>query len=161
MRDYYEPKLLSRILAREKFKPVRDFATLNRTQPDVKITDITPDSAETVQVTVDVANVKSEVQTTGLGFALESGVYDVRVFRDGQLVGYAPANDGKVALSFFGEKATLKFPNIKWPRTGVEQVEFSAYAFNSDRIKSTTDHKTYKLTPLPAQVKGQAYIISL
>jgi len=161
MRDYYEPKLLSRVLAREKFKPVRDFSTLNRTQPEVKITDIQPDSAETVQVTVEVANVKSEAQTSKLGFALESGVYDVRLFRDGQLVGYAPANDGKVALSFFGGKATLKFPNIKWPRTGVEQVEFSAYAFNSDGIKSTTDRKTYKLTPLPAQVKGRAYIISL
>jgi WD40 repeat protein len=161
MRDYYEPKLLSRILAREKFKPVRDFSTINRTQPKVKITDIAPDSAETVQVTVEVANVKSEVQASTLGLALESGVYDLRLFRDGQLVGYAPTNDGKVALSFFGEKATLKFPNIKWPRTGVEQVEFSAYAFNSDRIKSATDRKTYKLTSLPAQVKGRAYLISL
>ena len=112
-------------------------------------------------MTVEVANVKSEVQTSTLGFALDSGVYDVRLFRDGQLVGYAPANDGKVGLSFFGERATLKFPKIKWPRTGVEQVEFSAYAFNADRIKSATDRKAYKLTPLPAQVKGRAYVISL
>ncbi|MGH9878023.1 MAG: WD40 repeat domain-containing protein [Nitrososphaerales archaeon] len=50
MRDYYEPKLLPRILAREQFKPVRDFSTLNLTQPEVKIVDIAPDSPETVQV---------------------------------------------------------------------------------------------------------------
>jgi WD40 repeat protein len=161
MRQYYEPRLLARVFAGEKLKPLPSLSQLNRTQPEVKITDIQPDSAETVQVTVEVATVKSEVQTSTLGFALESGVYDVRLFRDGQLVGYAPANDGKVALSFFGEKATLKFPNIRWPRTGVEQVEFSAYAFNSDRIKSATDRKTYKLTPLPARAKGRAYIISL
>jgi len=161
MRDYYEPRLLPRVLAREKFKAVRDFSTLNRTQPEVKITDIQPDSAETVQVTVEVANVKSKVQTSRFSFALESGVYDLRLFRDGQLVGYAPANDGKVGLSYFGEKATLKFPNIKWPRTGVEQVEFSAYAFNADRIKSATDRKTFTFTPKPEPIKGCAYIISL
>lgn len=111
-------------------------------------------------MTVEVANVKGEVQQETEGKPLQSDVYDVRLFRDGQLVGYAPKDDGKVELNAEG-KATLKFSSIKWPRTGVEQLEFSAYAFNVDRIKSATDRKAYKLTPLPAQVKGRAYVISL
>jgi hypothetical protein len=179
MRDYYEPRLLPRVLARERFKPVRDFTTLNRTQPEVRIVDIAPDSSETVQVTVEVTNVKSSSQRDTSGKPLESGVYDVRLFRDGQLVGYTPNDDGKVKSgsiwSWFTTapknegavelnadgKAILKFSNIKWPRTGVEQVEFSAYAFNSDRIKSATDRKSYRLTPPPTPVRGRAYVISL
>lgn len=159
MRDYYEPELLPRILAREKFKPVRDFSTLNRTQPDIEITDIWPDSAETVQVTVEVANVKSEGQQDTDGKPLESGVHDVRLFREGKLVGYAPRDDGEVKLTADG-KATLTFSTIKLPHTGVKQVEFSAYAFNSDRIKSATDRKPFNL-PKSATVKGRAYVISL
>jgi len=160
MRDYYEPKLLPRILAREKFKPVRDFSTLNRTQPEVGIVNIVPDSASTIQVTVEVANVKSAVQQDTAGKPLESGVYDVRLFRDGQLVDYAPANDGEVKLNANG-KATLKFSHIKWPRTGIGLIEFSTYAFNGAGIKSATDRQTYALMPKPTPVKGRAYVISL
>ncbi len=183
MRQYYEPRLLARILAGEKLKPLPSLAELNRTQPEVKIIDISPDSSETVQVTIEVANVKSAAQKDTSGNPVESGVYDVRLFRDGQLVGYAPHDgaedesdsiwswitslftssptvEGEVELDKNG-KATLKFPNIKLPRTGIDQVEFSAYAFNADRIKSATDRKSYTITPKPSPVKGRAYVISL
>jgi WD40 repeat protein len=168
MRDYYEPKVLPRLMrcSREsncdkEFKPVRNLSSLNRTQPVVRITDIKPvPNTDNVSVTVEVANVTSKFQHDRQNKALQSGAFDVRLFRDGQLVSYAPANDGAVELNAEG-KATLKFPNIKWPRTGVEQVEFSAYAFNSDRVKSVTDRKTYALTPKPTPVKGRAYIIAL
>ncbi len=183
MRQYYEPRLLARILAGEKFKPLPSLGELNRTQPEVKIVDITKDSEETVDVTVEVANVKSAVQKDVEGKPAESGVYDVRLFRNGQLVGYKPedagaeesasilswftswfvtkpTNNGAVKLNADG-KQTLKFSGIKWPRTGVEQVEFSAYAFNADRVKSATDRKIYKMTPKPTPVKGRAYVISL
>jgi len=179
MRQYYEPRLLARLLAGEKLKPLPSLSELNRTQPEVKILDIKPDSAETVEVTVEAANVKSSTQKDVLGNPLESGVYDVRLFRNGQLVGYMPTNDSKMDPSSFWSwftseptndgsmilnadgKATLKFSHIKWPRTGIEQVEFSAYAFNSDRIKSATDRKTYTLMPKPTPIEGRAYLIRL
>ena len=127
----------------------------------MKITDIKPvPNTDTVNVTVEVASVTSKYQRDRQNKPLHSGAFDVRLFRDGQLIGYAPANDGGVKLSADG-KATLQFSHIQWPRTGVAQVEFSAYAFNADRVKSTTDRKTYTLTPKPTQVKGRAYIIAL
>jgi WD40 repeat protein/uncharacterized caspase-like protein len=183
MRQYYEPRLLARILAGEKFKPLPSLAELNRTQPEVKIINVSPDSKETVQVTVEVASVKSTVQKDINGDPIESGVFDVYLFRNGQLVSYAPTdsseeksnsiwskiissfsspstNDGEIKLNKDG-KATLTFSKIRLPRTGIEQIEFSAYAFNADRIKSATDRKTYTITPRLAPIKGHAYIISL
>ena len=186
LRQYYEPKLLARILkcneennCEQEFKPLPDLNTLNRSQPNVKIADIKPDSEGTVEVTVEVANIKSEGQVDTSGNPLESGVYDVRIFRDGQLVGYAPKTTdskqstwewirswfvdspketNKVELDRDG-KAILKFPKIKLPKTGIDKLEFSAYAFNADQIKSETSRKTYEFNP--QIVKGRAYIISL
>jgi WD40 repeat protein len=40
MRDYYEPRLLARIIAGEQFAPVRSLAEVNRAQPSVHITSI-------------------------------------------------------------------------------------------------------------------------
>ena len=186
MRQYYEPRLLARVLrcnetknCEQEFKPLPALNTLNRTQPSVKIADIKPDSDNTVEVTVEVVNAKSEGQKDTFGNPLESGVYDVRLFRDGQLVGYAPKtadstqttwewiksffvgkteSNGKVELDKDG-KAILKFSKIKLPRTGVDKLEFSVYAFNVDQIKSETSRQTYAIKP--NTVKGRAYIISL
>lgn len=180
MRQYYEPRLLARVLAGEQFKPLPSLAEINRTQPDVKITDIRPDSADTVQIIVEVANARSVGQKDSSGKPIDSGVFDVRLFRDEQLVGYAPkvagnaeaswwsrlttpapeSDDGEVPLDENG-KAQMTFTRIKLPRTGLAQVEFSAYAFNYDRIKSSTDRKAYKIAPGLEQVKGRAYVISL
>jgi WD40 repeat protein len=187
MRQYYEPKLLARVLkcneeknCEREFKPLPALHTLNRTQPEVKIVGIKPDADNTVEVTVEVANTKSEGQKDTLGNPLESGVNDVRLFRDGQLVGYAPKTNqteqstwewlksfvvkssestgGKVELNNEG-KATLKFSKIKLPKTGIDKVEFSAYAFNVDQIKSETSRQTYEFKA--SNVKGRAYIISM
>jgi WD40 repeat protein len=187
MRQYYEPKLLARVLkcneeknCEQEFKPLPALNTLNRTQPSVKITEVKPDSEGTVEITVEVANTKSEGQKDTFGNPLESGVNDVRLFRDGQLVGYAPKTNqteqttwewlksfvvkssesasNKVELDQDG-KATLKFSKIKLPKTGIDKVEFSAYAFNVDQIKSETSRKTYEFKA--NTVKGRAYIISM
>lgn len=185
LRQYYEPKLLARVLkcneeknCEQEFKPLPSLNTLNRTQPGVKIAEIKPDSDSTVEVTVEVANAKSEGQKDIFGNPLESGVYDVRLFRDGQLVAYAPKTSqseqttwdrikswfvetsnatGEVELDKDG-KAVLKFSKIKLPKTGIDKLEFSAYAFNSDQIKSETSRQIYQFKP--QTVKGRAYIIS-
>ena len=59
-RQYYEPRLLPRLLANEKFKPLPSLAELNRAQPVVKISKIeAAEEAGRVNVTVEVANAKS------------------------------------------------------------------------------------------------------
>lgn len=168
MRDYYEPKLLPRLLkctkdgnCEKEFKPVRSLATLNRAQPVVKIVGISQSgNSETANVTIEVANATSENQHDQENKFLQSGVYDVRLFRDGQLVGYEPATDGPVKLDGQGQATITK--TVRLPRSaGAKQVEFSAYAFNSDRVKSSTERKMFELPPNLLPLRGRAYIIAV
>jgi WD40 repeat protein len=156
MRIYYEPRLLARILAGEKFAPVPPLASLNRIQPTVRITQITPQANAPDQVSVKV-----ELVNVSVG-ARHSGVSDLRLFRDGQLVGYAPDRGGLVQVNSRTGKAEMVFSNIKLPRReDVLKVEFSAYAFNSDRVKSLTNHMTYELPAPLKTVKGRAYLVTV
>lgn len=162
MRHYYEPRLLGRILAGENLKPIGDLQSLNRVQPSVQITKVEPHPKQPLEVTVTV-----EVTSQSRRFAcdgdektLHSGVFDLRVFRDGQLVRYHPTTDGALELDGKTGKATLKFEHIRLPRrTGQSEVEFSAYAFNVDRVKSATHRVTHKLPEDVVSRKGVAYLV--
>ncbi|PYT00041.1 MAG: hypothetical protein DMF63_08710 [Acidobacteria bacterium] len=57
-------------------------------------------------------------------------------------------------------KAEVAFRNIKLPRDGRSGVEFSAYAFNTDRVKSETVRRALKIEN-PQTKKGKAYVISI
>jgi WD40 repeat protein len=188
-RDYYEPRLLPRLLAGEQIKDVRDLATLNRLPPAVEITSVAqqPQSPERVTVTV-------EVRGAGDPDARNSGVYDLRLFREGYLVRRASQNrqivgqrpdpnqrsasgepqsiaDGdliswrqrtRIQLDQTGRQV-VRFENVRLPLQGdVSEVEFSAYAFNEDRVKSPT-HRTRFERPraLPFEVTGRAYLIAV
>ncbi len=168
MRDLYEPNLLPRLIkcseendCNTEFKPVRNIAEINRTQPGIRITEIVQTSlAHVVEVKVEVDNKVSESQKDRQNKPLRSGASDLRLFRDGQLVGYAPDNDGNLTLDSNGRFS--KVFSVMLPRnTGEKEFNFTAYAFNTERVKSETAHKTYRLPkPLTAE-KGNAYIISI
>lgn len=163
MREYYEPRLLQRIVAGEKFKPVKSISELNRLQPSVRISGIQaqPNSDESVSVSVEVANVKGLSVRGGNKEQLSSGVFDLRLFRDGQLIAYAPESGGEVKTDPRTGRATVKFSNIRLPRqANLKQVEFSAYAFNVDRVKSSTDRKMFDLPKTLVPEKRRAYLIS-
>lgn len=177
MRDYYEPRLLSRILAGETLKPVRNLQSLNRVQPGVSNIRVSaPDTTGVVTVTLDIANQTSDSQRDATGKLLTSGVYDVRLFRDGQLVGYTTTEDAPLdatderslavwrkanEVPLINGKKTLSF-RVSLPRiVGKPFVEFSAYAFNMDRVKSDTIRTDYKIPVTLTPVKGRAYIITL
>ncbi len=197
MRDYYEPQLLPRLLrcteegdCNQEFKSIRDITNINRTQPQVTIKEVVPSGADTVQVTLEVASTVSQSQTDAQGRALQSGVFDVRLFRDGQMVGNSTAElplenyikvVGRLERTPEGDaqelnlwrqanqvklddkgRATLTFSNIKLPQSGaVKEVEFSAYSFNSDRVKSKTVRRSYSLPNVSQPRKGRAYIITV
>src|SRR5439155_14638768 len=81
----------------EKLEPVPALADLNRVQPEVHITGIEPRSGDTVAVTVEVAAVTEPPSRDEGRSAREvktvqktTGVYDLRLFRSGQLVGQRP-----------------------------------------------------------------------
>lgn len=186
MRYFYEPRLLSRLLSADDFGELPDLTTMNRAQPRVKIKEVTSVNADTVRVTVEVAEAVSETQTDTQGQPRRSGVYDVRLFRNGQLVGYTtppgkladlatqsvtqtlkedlaawrPAN--KIQLDGATGSSLLTFNNVKLPqRAEKSQIVFSAYAFNEDRVKSLTDRFAYDLPVASQPRKGRAYIISV
>jgi WD40 repeat protein len=181
MRDYYEPRLLQRLLSGEKFKETRNLSELNRAQPPVKILGIEqqPKKTDLVTITVEVAQAQSERQRDNQGRLRKTDVYDLRLFRDRQIVGqYADSktqvlnsstNDKGDILTWRKENAVqlngtgrriVKFENIKLPgKANLKQVEFSAYAFNEDRVKSQTDRKIFNLPADLTPRKGRAYII--
>jgi WD40 repeat protein/uncharacterized caspase-like protein len=179
MRDYYEPRLLPRLLAGDKFKPVRSLSELNRVQPSVRIVkaEAAPGAADAVAVTVEVARGEGKFVQAGREVTRETGVYDLRLFRNGQLVGYEPRGAAEVGAEGQGDeeelqswrranevrldasgKATRTFL-VKLPHAeATKQVELTAYAFNSDRVKSATARQAYDFTAAPA--KGRAYLIT-
>jgi WD40 repeat protein len=190
MRDYYEPKLLSRLVkcteagnCDREFKPVRDLSSLNHTQPNVKITRIAPaDSTDFVSVTAEVESVTSEYQKDAKGRPLASGVYDLRLFRDGQLVGYSTTDERlqstfRAYKNFDEELAVWREANsvelVKGKRSFTfkvqlpvnatsKDVEFSVYAFNEDRGKSETARATYSVPQnTNPKSKPRAFVISV
>lgn len=138
MREYYEPQLLARIVAGKAFKPVRPIMSINRLQPNVKIVDIEPGTPGTVNVTVEVGG---------------PSAFDLRLFRDGQMVAYKAGNNAAGRQTFTG----IQIPS----GPAGETVSFTAYAFNEDKIKSETSVQPYTYAAAVTAKARRAYIISL
>ena len=146
MRDYYTPRLLARILNGEKLEPLRKIADIkNRVQPDVEImkSEATPGAPNHVTVSVHAGRKTDEKKQ-------DSGLQDLRLFRNGQMVGYL-----KDAL----KDGTYVFPGIQLPLSD-KKVELTAYAFNSERIKSPTVQQDFAYTPTQ-QAKPKAYLVQI
>jgi WD40 repeat protein len=182
-RDYYQPKLLPKLLAGEKLPQVRALADLNRAQPQVELLRVEPEKGDGLaSVTVQVSSTQSAAQKDTSGKSVQSGVYDLRLFRDGQLVGQWPEAEtftGSLAgsreaeleswrrlhqINLINGRYTHTFSHIRLPqRQGVDKVKFTAYAFNSDRVKSvTTPPFEYMLSGVRAAAASRrAYLITM
>ena len=89
MRDYYEPRLLTKVLSGQALPPVRPLDELNRVQPAVAVARVAaaagPDQAF---VTVEVSSAQERFGCEGR--SMRSDAFDLRLFRDGQLVSRWP-----------------------------------------------------------------------
>jgi WD40 repeat protein/uncharacterized caspase-like protein len=167
MRDYYEPGLLARIIAGESFRPVRSLVSLNRVQPDVRITriDADPRKPDLVSVTIEVSAGKGGAQKSTEKTPSRNAVYNLRLFRDKRLVAYAPEENGddssgEIALDSTG-KSTFVFDHIRIPHARDQKTfEFTAFAFNADRVKSATARRDYILSFPLSPARCRAYVIS-
>lgn len=166
MRDYYTPRLLARIMEGEDLPPVRSITAIkNRVQPEVKIVSVTPSSAhaERVDVVVRAASRKEEKKNAngvvekgpdGKPMMQLSGLQDLRLFRNGQLAANTP-------LGHSLEDSEFSFNDIQLPTsTSTKTVTFTAYAFNSERIKSPTASKEFTYEP-GVQAKAHAYLLQI
>ena len=159
MKDYYEPRLLTRILNGEKLKPVRALMDLNRVQPEVRIVSVRPDrkDAERAIVEVEVSGARKAYIRDGKIVPMSTAAHDLRLFREGQLVGHI---DGRIVKS--GDKPYRKTFNVRLPSAMHGQdITLSAYAFNDDRVKSPTVRQTYRVPSSVKARKGNAYLISV
>lgn len=155
-RQYYEPGLLRRIVAGENFKPIPSIASLDRTQPVVGIgeKDIVPviengNQTGMADVTVTVA------PPAGSSDPKSAKAFDLKLFRDGQLVGFSPGEHPFAGPEGFKKTFRVRLPRRSDPKT----VEFSAYCFNGDSVCST---KAVRTVPLPEfkPAKGKAYVVT-
>jgi hypothetical protein len=158
MRDYYEPRLLPRLLAGEEMPPVRDLTELNRAQPSVQLVsvDAAPGAENTVDVTVEVGSSEHAFGRGDGRVVHRSGVHDLLLFRDGQIVGW---RDGNLDVGEGGERIT--FEGIRLPARGeAKEVTFYAYAFNADGVKSQTARETFRASPSGRSRRGSAYVVA-
>ena len=129
IRNYYTPRLLARIINHEELPHIRPIAEItNRVQPDVSIVSVR--ASKTHPGRADVV-VHAAGHTNEKGQA--SGLQNLRLFRNGQMVGYL---EGEL------QDGDFTFPDIQLP-TSAKSVTFTAYAFNhdaqqSEQIKSAT-----------------------
>lgn len=179
-RDYYEPDLFSRLktcigsddACSKSFKSVRSLVDLNRVQPDIKISAVRKSDADGgVFVDLEVSAKSDPSQRNG---KTKTDVFDVRLFRDGQLVGQWPNSAGSlsddvqewrrashVALDRNGTSKKTFFVHIPVSSAG-KPVSLSAYAFNEDRVKSATAIASYSAPSRDAQSRRpKAYVISV
>jgi WD40 repeat protein len=194
MRDYYEPLLLTRLLRGDKFDLIPSLSELNHAQPKVEKITVTPqpNDQSIVNIRVKVSAGTEQLVKDGRPVIRESGVYDLRLYRDGQLVGESPrpqaslagnptsGNTGLEQLQHWRAVSVVKtdddrpvsagtgsreivFENIRLPqRSHISQVEFSAYAFNEDRVKSAPIPPTVYTLPKPRKVTARrAYVITV
>jgi WD40 repeat protein len=146
MRDYYTPRLLSRIMNGEPLPPIRPISEIkNRVQPDVGIVSVARSKTHAGRADV-VVHAASHTDEKGRA----SGLQDLRLFRNGQMVDYL---EGTL------KDGDFTFSNIQLP-TSAKSVTFTAYAFNSERIKSATAQKDYAYEPGPP-AKPRAWLLQI
>lgn len=155
MRDYYEPRLLLRILNGEKFKDVPALKNLKRVQPEVRILGIEPDPEQTGYVKVTVEAAGASRSYTPERKPIATAAHDLRLFRNGQMVGYVPGKLAKAGGKPFQRSFRVRLPGGKAP------LQFTAYAFNDDRVKSATAKQIYTPPEVIVANKPRAYLITI
>ncbi|MCQ8183350.1 caspase family protein, partial [Methylomonas sp. SURF-1] len=148
---------------------------LNRIQPEVKILRVRQ-GATSDQVEVDVEVVAKEDSTQKNG-KTRTDAYDLRLFRDGQLVGQWPEPKSetkgveeleawraasRVPMAKDATKTTHTFPVRLASRDQGRAVKFTAYAFNEDRVKSgTAEDGSYKVPADIPRRQPRAYVLTV
>ena len=191
-REYFHPDLLvdffncayAPVSNCGRVEPARPLMSINRTLPIVDSISIQGDAHSAATVSVSVNLHVPKPNNRAAESSPENRVYDVRLFRDGQLVAQYPdaprgaaeqqtsittdrdlaawRREHAVKLDANG-RATIRFKNIRLPqRPGVESVKFTAYAFNSDRVKSLTARPVeFRFRPATANASRTAFLITM
>ncbi|MDE1324003.1 ankyrin repeat domain-containing protein [Vibrio aestuarianus] len=162
LNQYFEPRLLTRILKREAFPEISAIAELNRVQPLVEITDIrnNPSQPSQIDVSLKVTNQVRTLRQAGNEFEQASGLSGIKLFRNGQQIGYI--DETQLDAVDANQSFTHTFANIPISTDSYQgEVKFSAYAFNSDGVKSLTAEATFKSQGPPPNQQAKAYVFTI
>ena len=186
MRDFYLPRLLAKSLdcnasgdCAPGLGPLPEVSALNWVLPKVAITRIAAAAdAERVSVMVRAGPGHDPGAPEG---RRNSGLYDLRLFRDGRLVGRWPdpkppppgaaaadlvktwVADTRLLDALDPAAGTIEHTfTVALPtRRGAGTSTFTAYAFNVDRVKGETSAPVaYPLAP-PSPRRRRAYVIAI
>lgn len=179
MRDYFEPRLLSRLTgcrrelanspgACDEFRQLPEIGRLNLAQPKITIRSVEPSAhaVDRVDVTIDVQSVEDVFGSGPARRSFVSGACDVRLFRDGRLVqqqedaARASAAGRACVIDGVG-KRSIVYRDVPLPG-GAEgrEIGFSTYAFNVSGVKSETSAATYRV-PAARAVDRTAYVVAV
>lgn len=162
LNQYFEPRLLTRILQREALPEISSIAELNRVQPLVEITGIrnNPSLPSQIDVSLKVTNQVRTLRLAGNEFEQASGLTGIKLFRNGQQIGYID----ETQLDAVGENQsfTHTFTNVPISTESYRgETKFSAYAFNSDGVKSLTAEAIFKSQGPPPNQQAKAYVFTI
>lgn len=137
IRDFYSPGLIGQ-KENTQTETQRDFNLLNRVLPSVSI--------ENLEYVANTHQAKMKVKVTKKQFKTKSsGAYDLHLLLNGRVVRRSPkaSSDQKIELwrqsTMLGAKDDVIVSTefiVDLPRNTKPPFNFSAYAFNHDRIKS-------------------------
>jgi len=158
--DFFEPRLLAKVLSDETNFASRQVTNLNRVRPTVKIkAAVANTDTDTISVSVLVKEQSKTHTTDGKTKTIYSGVNGVALFRNGRQIAFQPTVFSSQDAELSSKEIT--FDNIQLPSRKVgESIEFSAYAFNDDNVKSLTDVYSFSVAD-NKEYQTTAYIVSV
>ena len=160
MRDYFTPRLHRKLVdcttannCAEVLKPLPSIAGLNRLQPVVKITGVEMDPKDAGDVWVNLEIDEAVNARTGR----RSGLYGLKLLMNGREVARDPDDPDAPLPRTLAEWRKVNRTEtdnghynyqlrVTIPSDGKE-LEFSAYAFNEDRVKSESAFFSWKPPP--------------
>jgi hypothetical protein len=189
MRDYLEPRLLPKLAectleevrrpdaCLEAFPAIRPVEALNRARPRVEFVriDRRPASGDTVNVRLRVSGTRESRDGVSPEKLRTSGAFDLHLRLNGQLVARRPIHAeptspqdlapatwrGRSRVATGTGQLEIDLPGITLPHLEKGgDVEFSAYAFNDDRVKGPTLSRRFSV-PASGSVKRRAFVVAI
>ncbi|OYQ27760.1 hypothetical protein CHU93_09785 [Sandarakinorhabdus cyanobacteriorum] len=173
MRDFYEPRMIAKLLDCNRARncgtvlhKLPSVANLNRELPLVRVMAVRPAGYGQVEVDVTVAETRNPA--TGLS----SGVYGVKLLMNNQEVArnpddpFAPPTPDlpswrKANFTPPGDDQGRRYWTFTLPIPSDGQpIEFSAYSFNADRVKSDTARLRWTPPPMAPRPR-RAYVLTI
>ncbi|WP_017667677.1 caspase family protein [Sandarakinorhabdus sp. AAP62] len=172
MRDYFEPDLARKLIdcttagsCAQRLKPVRPFASINTLLPEVEITRIAPAGPGQADVEIAITEQVAKNGKRSGAFRASLQINNREVARNPDLNLWDNAmslEEWRLESRMDGNRQgrrTLWRVRVEVPTDG-KPMEFSAYAFNSDRVKSDTARALFTPPPAPPRPR-RAFVVTI